>query len=782
MFVNDDANRKKTERLKHRDSSERLLACLEGIDDDLIAEAANAIDKDKQRRSRLQWFNIGNAAAVFVGAIAISCVLMLAYWISTAEPTEAPAYNGTNGDITAYTTPIPSPSPQPDNELVPGGILPVPRIQATGFEVILPAYQPYMYANNPWHDIGHIDSLPVFRNHAVTRNVNVQPPWSSFALVDTPEMQMTDEEWDQFVSMIYEMGHAIAIASRVAPDRIATEPQVDDIFVSVIIDGYRSIASKQIGTLSLNTNLSQAYREIILLPPGASLANDASAREVQVAIDSLVAQLSAVIPMESPTITNAQGLLDIGGPMTFHRQRFFDAGGSAEDAILSFNFKWVEVLTFDPHHPERIEIALFPHEHFESLQLGHYPIITADQAREMLLDGYFVSDVPDTMWPGRERALAASVELVYYSPIFSDAEVIMPFYRFLIETDMPQWWTAELSRHPGEYKAFFRYYVPAVHRDYLEPMTRRHVIEPPEAPTGTRALPPNVFRRSQLIGEMWSPMRVERQEVADLWAEVLYEIGELAVDEAYQFRTACGLYAMITGSRMLTGRDELRQYFPKWGWDEEPQASYRYTPGFDLPEAVGDFRLREISVFDQQKDMMFIFDRPMPPFENVFVNMDMWATEEPAPVGEIFHREPITFSIFGMYENREGVQVGLGITLPIMGLHFLSEDEDPHSVLDMGEYGNIYFQGYPGEYLRALHESRDPRLGLVLELWFVNGSISGRHLTWDLGYRTWHENPGGFYGAHWFTPVEREALEELVRIFNPAALAREYNWDLIPLQ
>jgi len=699
----------------------------------------------------------------------------LAFWVSNAEPGGVPAYNEEG-----HTAP-PTPYPQPDAELVPGGILPVPSIHASGFELILPAGQVHMTINNPWHDIEHIDMLPVFRNHAVPRNV--QPPWSSAAWAGGPEMQMTGEERDRFINMIHEKGQAIAIAAGVSPDRISPEPQVDDIFVSVVIDGYRSIASKQIGTLSINTHLSPAYRETILIPAGASLANNATDAEVQAAIESIARQLSDITPMETPTLTNAQGLMDVGGPMTYHRQRFFDAGGSPEDAILSFNFKWVEILTFDPHHPERIEIALFPHEHFESLQLGHYPIITADEAREMLLDGYFVSDYPDSMWPGRESALAASVELVYYSPVFRDVEVIMPFYRFLLEVEMlPQWWHGS----PGEYRAFARFYVPAVHRDFLEPMARRQVIEPPVAPTGLRALPPNIFTSLHRMGEMWSPVRLERHEVAGLWEEVLNEIGELAVNEAYQFRTACGLYAMIAGSRMLTERYELHRYFPSWGWNEETQASYRSSPGFDLPETIGDFSLKEISVFDQQKDTMIIFDRPMPPVEDVFYNSSLWTRADPAPVGEIFHREPITFSIFGMYENNDGIQVGLGITMPIMGLHFLSEDEDPHSVLDMGEYGLIHFQGRPGEYFRALHEAIyaiDERWhNATLELWFVNGSIDGRRLTWDLGYGPWHGSPEGFRGTHWFTPVEREALEALVQIFNPAALAAEYKWNLMPLQ
>jgi len=469
MKFGNDTNRDKTERLMHRDKTERLLACLEGIDDDLVAEAARAVDNGKLRSPVWQRLSHGNIAAVFIGTIAMACVLMLGYWISTAEPRQTPAYNGGYGEDGGY----PTPQPPVNGELAPGGILPIPRIPATGFEIILPPGQEHMTTNNPWHSIGHIDELPVFRNHAVAEFV--MPPWSSMAWNPSLASRLSDEEWDEFVNMIYEMGRAIAIAAGVSPDRIVPEPMVDDLFVSIAIRddyGSRVIVNKQVGTLSLTAHLGPIFEERIDLPQGASLAGNATAAEAQAAIESLAAQLADVMPMQSPTVTNAQGLLDVGGPMTYHRQRFFDAGGSAEDAILSFNFKWVEVLTFDPYHPEWIEIAMFPHEHFESLQLGHYPIITAEEAREMLLEGYFVSDIPDSMWPGQERALEASVELVYYSPIFSDVEVIMPFYRFLVEVEIPGTW----EDIPEGYRAFIRYYVPAVHRDYLEPMTRRQVV------------------------------------------------------------------------------------------------------------------------------------------------------------------------------------------------------------------------------------------------------------------------------------------------------------------
>jgi len=594
----------------------------------------------------------------------------------------------------------------------------------------------------------------------------------------TASMHITHEEWTQFISDLHEKSRDIAVAAGITPDELPPSPVMDHESNSIVYR-FHSIARLRRSGLSLRVQLPPAYDERINLPQGASFANDASNKEAQLAIIYLSEQMPAVISMEMPTVTNPQIQWDVAGGAAYHRQRFYDAGGSAEDAILSFNFEWVEILTFDPRHPEWIEMGLFPHRQFESLQLGHYPIITAEEAREMLLAGYFISEFPDSRWPGRERAANASVELVYHIPEFNNnEEAIMPFYRFLVEVELPLWYWRTTADEPGAYRAFIRYYVPAVHRDYLEPMTRRQLSDPPPAPTGPRALPAELFATFHGMDEYewWRAMPVHRQHVAALWDEVMAEIGELAVNEAYQFRTACGNYAMITGNRSFTTREELHRYFPGMGWDETAREIYRYTPGHDLPETVGDFRLREISVFDQTQDIMFIYHSPMATFEDIFA----FNATDPAPVGEIFTREPFTFSIFAMYENSQGVQVGLGISMPIMGLHFLPEE--PHTVIDMADYGQIYFQGIPGQYFRALYEPRDPWLGFVMELWLVSDTIEGRQFMWDLAYGHWHGSPEGFRGTHWLTPVERAALEELVRIFDPAALAAEYDWNLMSLQ
>jgi len=413
----------------NRDKSEKLLACLEGIDDDIIAEAAQTVSLQPARKAKWQWFSLGNAAAVFVGAIAITCTLILAFWLSSAGP---------------------------------GGILPLPRIHGSGQLAILESGQTYMTINNPWHDTGHISELPVFRRHVVERYPGSGTP---------QDIQLTDEEWYQFIKDIENMGILIAQAAGIPADEIETA--INHVYMSFRPAGLDRFLHKW-----MNSTLVQiAFPPGALptLPANATLSETAPTGQVQAAIEYLAELFDTVIPMQTPTLTQAEIALDMGGPRTYVRQRFFDSGGSDLDALLAFNFGWVEVLSFDPGSPQWMYISLFPQGRHESLQLGNYPVITVEEAREMLLAGYFISERKDDEWPGVERAQEASAELIYYNQLFGTCDVIMPFYRFLLEVEPPLWWDNET---PGEWRFFARYYVPAIQQDYLEPMTRRLMPQP----------------------------------------------------------------------------------------------------------------------------------------------------------------------------------------------------------------------------------------------------------------------------------------------------------------
>jgi len=722
--------------------TDKLLACLEDIDERFITEAAEAV-KNRYAR-RYSWLSMGNVAAVFIGAVAILGILVLAFWLGNMGYMPAHDENN-NGYYTEDSPTLVTPTPEPEKSLLFPYGLPLPRIHDSWIAILLDEGQTHMTINNPWHDIDHIDALPVFLP-LIRLEERGTGYWQA-----TRNERITDEDWDLHVYYFHRAIKELAYTLGMDMEDV----DFDDFYqFGKITTSYSDGIQVSIEASTLNSRI--VVRFVPLL--GAAFPEDATPEEL-----IMIFQHLAAISLPHLRLPD-QGQLGIShgadGVRRYLFPRIFDPGITAIDAILAFNFEWVEVsfLLRDQHQEICVSISSLPQRCTESLHLGYFPIITAEEARELLLDGYFISERSDNEWSGREAAFSASVELVYHT---TDSDVIMPFYRFLVEETASPW----RRETPGLSPAFGRYYVPAVHRDYLEPMTRRATPERSTPPTGHRALPPDVYLWLHVDSAYTIiPLNISRLQVDCLWQEVLDEIGELAPNEAYQFRTACGRYAMINGARNLTSMEEMRKYYPRLG----------------LPE-LDEFTLIEVFVNDRS-NVMIIHDKPMPSFVAALFSFDPRGATE-SPVDEIFIRETeigdasMTSAFYAVYEHRNGLQVGFGVSSLFFDARSGLPDE--HEVVDMGEYGIIYFVGSDGLYYKAVYEPQDP-WGVAVELWFHHGPIENRFNYLDLRYGNSRFGYDRF--GDMFVAVPREDLEELVRLFNPAALAWEHQWQLMSWQ
>lgn len=94
-----------------------------------------------------------------------------------------------------------------------------------------------------------------------------------------------------------------------------------------------------------------------------------------------------------------------------------------------------------------------------SEEVGSYPALSTDQAKELLYQGYFLTgDSSMTVVPG---ARIEKVYLTYCATGFE--EYYIPYYVFVIETD------GEIEGTPG-LKVYGTYYVPAVPLEYIQGM------------------------------------------------------------------------------------------------------------------------------------------------------------------------------------------------------------------------------------------------------------------------------------------------------------------------
>jgi hypothetical protein len=129
----------------------------------------------------------------------------------------------------------------------------------------------------------------------------------------------------------------------------------------------------------------------------------------------------------------------------------FENAGSLTERILSYHFNKVYFFASDMGGLGGISRKKTDLSH----KIGDYPIITATEARRLLLKGHYITTVPEEL-PGEEYI--ARVTLVYRTS-WRDT-VFMPYYQFFVE--MP---TMQLE---NGLKTFGVFYVPAVKSEFLE--------------------------------------------------------------------------------------------------------------------------------------------------------------------------------------------------------------------------------------------------------------------------------------------------------------------------
>lgn len=146
-----------------------------------------------------------------------------------------------------------------------------------------------------------------------------------------------------------------------------------------------------------------------------------------------------------------------GGDYTYYGEHgygveFFEGAEDPVRQILNFNFDRVY---FTGSEEGGLWIVRLYHTDLSD-KVGDYPIIPADEARQLLLQGNYISSVPYEP----QAELTARVELVYRHSRMD--EYYMPYYRFYIE--LPE---GALDNGLRDFGAF---YVPAVKGEYLTNM------------------------------------------------------------------------------------------------------------------------------------------------------------------------------------------------------------------------------------------------------------------------------------------------------------------------
>lgn len=292
---------------------------------------------------------------------------------------------------------------------------------------------------NPWSEELSLTRLPVFRN-AVTYGEN-----NEFA---------EEANLDAMLSLLHDVAGRLGLdAERLdisafpqnGPEQPLSEAGPDLYSIQADAEGVDINVDRYL-TASIRFDPS------LPLPEGYNFNHHSPYDDIAAAAEYLLAEYSGILNMDDPQLNIYGGDYSIYSEQYYHIA-FYDAGGDIVERILNYNLNFVH---FGCNSAGELSIIRIYGPDLSG-KVGDYPIITAEEAEELLLAGSYITNCGYEM-PGVE--CVADVELVYRSSAYD--EYFMPYYRFYVE--LPQ-----LEREDA-LKTYAAYYVPAVAGEYISDM------------------------------------------------------------------------------------------------------------------------------------------------------------------------------------------------------------------------------------------------------------------------------------------------------------------------
>lgn len=325
-------------------------------------------------------------------------------------------------------------------------------------DVIAMGYEGYMAYDvselvnaNPWNETVNISTLPVYYN----------------ALTYDEQYIASGADFDKMREFLLEVAGRLGLDTDAlmitdnAPDEIERQKILDkhaDIGEE-LPEGYFDPTELIAKGDGVKVTVDDSMTALITFDPAIALPaqynftyHDSSYEDMTAVAEYLKTEYKSIIGVDNPQINIC------GGDYTIHSQRgfgieFFDADGDVSEQIVNYNFNRTVFYCNDAG--KLYMVRIFRPD--LSGKAGDYPIITPETARELLLNGNYITTVPYEI---RGEEYVKKVELVYRTGRYE--KCYMPYYRFYVE--LP-----EEERENG-LKDYGAYYVPAVEGAYISDM------------------------------------------------------------------------------------------------------------------------------------------------------------------------------------------------------------------------------------------------------------------------------------------------------------------------
>lgn len=319
---------------------------------------------------------------------------------------------------------------------------------AEGFESIMCYNISDIVSNNPWNKELKLTTLPVYKNTFIY-DINSNNPLSIQGyekqirklIIDTAKRfkinaedlifsddAPTDEEKKMYEEKFSSSGQAV-------PDGLF-EPNVmiaenDEIRI----------------TSNISMTVLVTFKVPVELPRECSLSDYPSCMKTA---EYLKREYKDIIAMNEPAINISGGGYNIYAEREPYCISFFEADSDVQGKLINYNFFEI-VFIFDDDG--NLSGMSFQNRGL-SQKVGDYPVITLEKARELLLKGDYISDVP---YDFSGEKYISKAELIYQTDFRE--KFLMPYYKFYVE--LPS-----LKQDNGV-KTYGIYYVAAVDGEYI---------------------------------------------------------------------------------------------------------------------------------------------------------------------------------------------------------------------------------------------------------------------------------------------------------------------------
>ncbi len=398
--------------------SEDISNALGEINDEYI-ESANKIRRSKAKKS--VWIKWVSAAAAF----AVVVLIGVKAFAPASEPEQNDNPIGTvGGTETEYGAPLPV------LEYIESSTA------AYGFEGYLAYNISELDNGNPWNEDMVFETLPVFRNNSYNEVGIAYPGIGEEAM--NGKLESIAETID------LEMLEII----KTTVGEFSSGTGIPDDFVNRIEANFGSITVE----MQSNGEIVAMYNGFdgAELPEEYSFTHSNTTEgEAFETIAYIYENYGDIIGIPEATFVTSKEYTFSGEEIRDYR--IYDFSGDEINDMLNFAFNEVQLA---PNDEGKLMLIRVNDKLSCAEKIGDYPIISVSEAKDMLLDGGYITTVPYEM-PGKKYI--EKVELIYRSGIGEN--IWMPYYRFLVE--LP-----EMAQENG-LKNFGAYYVPAVKQEYI---------------------------------------------------------------------------------------------------------------------------------------------------------------------------------------------------------------------------------------------------------------------------------------------------------------------------